>query len=174
MNQKSSTTSASTIARNWRLESADVLRCFEWNGFGPVPAELGVGAERPGAVCRRPDGKLLSMHPAPDRWLLPDPPASLLDSLDQAERQELGVCTDVSGRWRTLVIVPVEGTGSQSHPLSAAMPLALVLAERGCAALWAFDCPVIVATNALGHEIWVEASYQASFIAMLATLGVKA
>ncbi len=174
MNVHPTKTPAVTQPLGWRLASATTPRCLEWTGFAPPPPELGTGADRRGAVCRRPDGTPICLHPAPDRWLVPDAPEPLVAALQSAERDGQGACVEVSGRWRVLRLAPGAEATATPHPLSAAMPLALVLAERGCAALWAFDCPVIVAADdGGGHDVWLEASYESSFTAMLATLGVR-
>jgi hypothetical protein len=110
----------------------------------------------------RAAGEPLQIGPA--RWLLIAPQAAWLDVLHSAELGGRGALTDVTGRW-----VAVE-FAAQSDPLSAALPLERMLAGREVAMTWAFDCPVIVVRRAGGTGVLVEASYEHSFRAMLATL----
>ena len=62
------------------------------------------------------------------------------------------------------------GRDPSFHPLSAALPLELVLAGREAAITWVFDCPVIIVRRNTHTGVLVEASYEHSFRAMLATL----
>jgi hypothetical protein len=83
-----------------------------------------------------------------------------------------GQLAKVSGKWRRLVIRSTSNSAASRHPLSAAFAPGLVLFERDCAALSLFDCPVVVARNDADLDVYLEASYEASFLALLASLGV--
>jgi sarcosine oxidase gamma subunit len=129
-------------------------RAFEWCAFdGGMP------------------GAAVALHVAPARWLLLEPDAARLAELTDAEQAGRGALTDVSGRW-----VRVEMPGGAApvrladHALNAAAPLELVLRGRGVASLWAFDCPVLIVRHDDRIEVLVEASYAASFRALVAGL----
>jgi len=129
------------------------LPAYEWVAFdGRLP---GV-----------PRGAGAPLHIGPARWLLIAPQESWLEVLQAAELGGHGALTEVSGRW-----VAVEfAAGGGAHPLSAALPLERVLADREAATTWAFDCPVIIVRRNSHIGVLVEASYEHSFRAMLATL----
>ncbi len=156
----------------WRAEVSTPSPCYEWTGFGATPGALGTGADRPGAVCRETSGAGCSLHTGPDRWLVAAPSPATVESLQMAQRQGVGAAIEVTGKWRRLRLIALPASAGQAHPLSAALPIELMLADRECASLWAFDCPVIVVRGEVELELWVEASYEAGLLAMLATLGV--
>ena len=168
-------TKPATTPAAWRLVACTPTPCYEWTAYGALPAELGANAPRPGAVCIAADGGTVSLHPAPARWLLPDVAPAVVAALDAAQRAQAGVLTDVTGKWRRLRFVATDRAApAQAHPLSSGLPIELLLNDRDCAATWVFDCPVIVARCAEELETWIEASYEASFVELLATLGVEA
>jgi hypothetical protein len=74
------------------------------------------------------------------------------------------VLTDITGRWRVVHTPAPAPTGARCivpHPLAGAMPIELYLRGREVAALWVFDCPVLVLRQGAGLDVWVEASYEA-------------
>ena len=97
------------------------LPAFEWVAFD------GAGA-----------GTDIALSVAPARWLVVAPQESWLTARALAEQAGHGTLIDVSGRW-----VPVD-IAQDSQPLSAAAPLDLILRDRDVAALWIFDCPVLI------------------------------
>ena len=101
---------------------------------------------------------------APARWLVVAPQEAWLAERAQAARAGRGALIDVSGRW-----VPVE-IAPDSPALSAAAPLELYLRDRDVAALWMFDCPVLIVRCNGEIRLLVEASYAHSLRAMLARL----
>lgn len=147
-----------------RGTATDLGPCFEWTAFeaGLPPAKtLKI---RPGMVIRDGSGRAVALHPAPAQWLLPQPVESWLTELHAAQAQGRGVLTDVTGRWRvvhTPASTPTAARFIVPHPLAAAMPLELYLRDREVAALWVFDCPVLVLRQGTGIDVWVEASYEA-------------
>jgi sarcosine oxidase gamma subunit len=121
-----------------------------------------------------PRGAGAPLHIGPARWLLIAPQEAWLAVLHTAEQGGRGCLTDVTGRW---IAVEFEAPGtnapqmpSAAHPLSAALPLDRVLAQREAAVAWVFDCPVIVVRRNGRVGVLVEASYEHSFRAMIATL----
>ncbi len=151
---------------------------FEWLAFDPgLPGTDGsvtnAIAEAPGAVARDETGRALALHFAPSRWLLPAPDVRWLGALSAAAAQGRGALTDVTGRWRSIdVPTGADPAARDAHPLRAGVPLDSILRGRDAASLWVFDCPVLIARRtAAEFEIWVEASYEASFREMLATIG---
>jgi len=154
----------------WRTVTTSPAPCYEWTAHDAPPAALGPEACRAGCATRGPEGADIVLHPAPDRWLVAEASAAIVTDLRAAEREGLGVLTEVTGKWRRIRITPLTPDAGP-HPLSAAMPLELMLAGRECAALWVYDCPAVVVRCAGEVELWVEASYEASAVSMLATLG---
>lgn len=151
---------------------------FEWFAFEPglpAPEESATNgiAAAPGAVARDEHGRALALHFAPARWLLLSPAARWLGVLSAAAARGRGVLSDVTGRWRYIEIsMGADRAGRTDHPLSAGAPLDMILRERDVASLLVFDCPVLIARRAAaGFEVWVEASYEASFREMLAKIG---
>ena len=107
------------------------LPAWEWVAFdGALPGE--------------PRGAGTALHIGPARWLLVAPGEPWLEELAAAGRRGQGALTDVSGRWVPVEFPADETDGGAAHPLAAAVPLELVLRDRDVAALWAFDCPVLV------------------------------
>jgi sarcosine oxidase gamma subunit len=123
------------------------LPAFEWVAFD------GAGA-----------GSDVALNIAPARWLVIAPQESWLAGRAQAEKAGHGILIDASGRW-----VPVD-IAKDSRALSAAAPLELILREREVAALWIFDCPVLIVRCNGEIRVLVEASYTHSLRAMLARL----
>ncbi len=105
--------------------------------------------EAPGSVRRTASGKAEMLHFAPDRWLVPEPSEALLESL----RSPDAMLFDVGGKWR---VVPL----ADPAVLKRAVDVEAVLANRECAALTLFDCPVILSG---ANEVWVHASYFDAF-----------
>ena len=144
--------------------------CFEWIGFTRAPAALGENAGRPGCV-NRPAGAGEVLHYAPDRWLIGTPDAATLAQLERAAQSGEGVLTEVSGKWLRIRIPGAAQEGPGDWPLAAGFAREHLLGDRGCAALWLFDCPAIASLAGPDLDLWLEASYEASFIAMLESLG---
>lgn len=116
-------------------------------------------AVTPGAMRRDAAGRATLLHFAPGRFLLPAPTPDLARQLDSLAQAGVGVTFDVDGKWRELTI-----TGSGVHRLlSSGADVAAVLAHRECAALYLFDCPVVLARRADGFDVWVQASYATDF-----------
>ena len=139
------------------------LHAYEWIAFdGRLPG------------VARAAGAPLQIGPA--RWLLIAPQASWLEVLHTAELGGRGALTEVTGRWVAVEFTTGDAAdgavsaAAHSHPLSAALPLELVLAGREAAITWVFDCPVIIVRRNTHTGVLVEASYEHSFRAMLATL----
>jgi hypothetical protein len=144
---------------------------FEWTGFGAVPAVLGADAGTPGRVTRQADGRVLAMHYAPRRWLLPAPDAALLKALGFASGD--GVLTEVSGKWRELVVAGAASPVEPVHPLRLSFDCDRVLGGRDCAALTLLDCPVIAVRDGRDLSLWFEASFEASLVTAVARYGVS-
>jgi sarcosine oxidase gamma subunit len=123
------------------------LQAYEWIAFDGADA-----------------GSDIALGIAPARWLVVTPPESWLAERAQAQQAGRGVLTDVSGRWAPVDIAP----GSRAW--SAAAPLDLVLQRRDVAALWIFDCPVLIVRCNGETRVLVEASYAHSLRAMVARL----
>jgi len=160
----------------WQAVRSVALPCFEWTGFGHRLVALGEHSERPGQVNRL-WGAGRSLHYAPDRWLIPLPAPSTLEELERAANAGGGVLTEVSGKWLLIRVAGAAIAGAaqaepSTTPLAAGFAKELVLKDRDCAALWLFDCPVIVSRDAPDLEIWLEASYEASFLSTLDSLGI--
>ena len=121
-----------------------------------------------------PRGAGAPLHIGPARWLLIAPQESWLAVLHTAEQGGRGCLTEVTGRWAAVEFALPDARAadplSAAHPLSAALPLERVLADREAAAAWVFDCPVIVVRRNGRIGVLVEASYEHSFRAMIATL----
>ena len=115
-----------------------------------------------------PRGAGAPLHIGPARWLLIAPQDAWLDVLHTAELGGRGALTEVTGRW---VAVEFAATGAAAdHPLTAALPLDIVLAGREATLAWVFDCPVIVVRRNGRIGVLVEASYEHSFRSALETL----
>jgi sarcosine oxidase gamma subunit len=123
------------------------LPAFEWISFD------GAGA-----------GTDLALAIAPSRWLVVSPPPAWLEARAQAETAGHGSLTDVSGRW-----VAVDLCGNP-QALQSAAPVELILRDREVAALWLFDCPVLLVRCQGETRLLVEASYAHSLRAMLARI----
>ena len=170
------TESSSSGEPRWQALRSVAIPCFEWTGFVYRLAALGEHCERPGQVNRL-TGLGRSLHYASDRWLIPHPAPSTLEELERAANAGDGVLTEISGKWLLIRLVGAAIAGAARHepsasPLAAGFAQEHVLKDRDCAALWLFDCPVIVSRDARGLEIWLEASYEASFLSTLESLGV--
>ena len=79
--------------------------------------------------------------------------------------------TEVSGKWLRIRIPGAAQAGPVDWPLAAGFAREQLLRDRGCAALWLFDCPAIASLAGADLDLWLEASYEASFLAMLESLG---
>lgn len=145
--------------------------CYEWVGFAPAPAALGEHADRPGCANRAPGGEAL--HYAPDRWLISTPDAATLSQLERAAHAGEGVLTEVSGKWLRMRMPGAARAGPGGWPLAAGFAREHLLKDRDCAALWLFDCPAIASLAGPDLDLWLEASYAASFLAMLESLGFE-
>ena len=143
----------------------DPAACLEF--IAPRAADLGwLGAGwpvAPGAVRRAADGRIELLHFASGRWLVPEPTAALRVVLDTRVAEGLGAIVDVEGKWCRLTLA---GPGA-ARLLASGTSLEGVLAGRDCAMLRLFDAPVVLARGAECFEAWVQASYLASFRALL-------
>lgn len=144
---------------------------FEWMEFGAVPAVLGADAGIPGRVTKQADGRVLAIHYAPRRWLLPAPDAALLKALTFASGD--GVLTEVSGKWRELVVAGAASAVEPVHPLRLSFDCDRALGGRDCAALTLFDCPVVAVRDGRDLSFWFEASFEASLVTAVARYGVS-
>ena len=115
-----------------------------------------------------------SLHYAPGRWLIPNAEPSTLADLERAAAVGEGALTEVSGKWLRIVIAGAALADSREWPLAAGFAREHLLKDRDCAALWLFDCPVVVSMAGPDLDIWLEASYEASFLSMLESLGITA
>lgn len=137
-----------------RIERPQSQECFELVAVrGAVPPALGRdGPANPGAVRRAPSGRLDALHFAPGRWLLFDVPADLNARL---AAQSEATLVDVAGKWQRRCLRGADVW----RLLAAGADVASMLAGRECAALALFDCPVVVAREGEGVDLWVQASY---------------
>lgn len=143
--------------------------CYEWVGFGAANAALGLDAATPGGATRHADGRPLALHIAHERWLIPDPTAALLDALAAIGRD--GVLTDVTGKW---IEFSLPGAAKAiDHPVRLAFGYEQVFEARTCASLMLFDCPVVIVRDEADLTLWLEASYEHSFRAALALIGMR-
>ena len=81
--------------------------------------------------------------------------------------------SEVNGKWREILLPGAASASEPVHPVRASFACDLVLARRDCAALWLFDCPLVIARDARDLTLWLEASFEASFTASLRLLGVS-
>jgi len=107
----------------------------------------------------------VALHFAPGRWLLPEPSVALIRAFEASPAATL---VDVDGKYRRILI----GGGGAGPALRSTIALDSVLGgRRDCAAVTLFDCPTILARSVSpgteGYEVWVHASYLASFTAAL-------
>jgi len=128
--------------------------------------ELAALSDEGVAQLRRewPGGQQVALHFAPGRWLLPESSVELIRAFEASPAATL---VDVDGKYRRILI----GGGAAGPALSSTIALDSVLAGRDCAAVTLFDCPAILGRAAPlwgeGYEVWVHASYLASFTAAL-------
>ena len=152
--------------RRLDIGKAVLERCFELAVTGAVDAAaLGEGwPVEPGACSRDATGNAEMLHFAPGRWLLPAPSPQLLARVSDRPGVE---CIDVEGKWQRRLL-----RGDRAlRALAAGADVEAMLANRGCAAMSLFECPVIVAChggrndNARGGfggdalDLWVPSSY---------------
>ncbi|MGH6634300.1 MAG: hypothetical protein ACREB0_13125, partial [Sphingopyxis sp.] len=123
----------------------------------------------PGAASRA-SGRIELLHFAPRRWLAPNPPPELIARIDSHARQGRATVVEVEGNWREFRI---RGLGA-ARLLACGADVEGILARRDCAALALFDCPVIVAREPMGFEIWVQSSYASSLREVLDRLRERA
>ena len=164
------TTSVRPRLRHASAVLATPRDCYEWQGFAPAPRCLGAGADDAGRVTRHDDGRILTLHHSPNRWLLPQADPALVATLGAAG--DAGVLSEVNGKWREILLPGAASASDPVHPVRASFACDLVLARRDCAALWLFDCPLVIARDARDLTLWLEASFEASFRASLRLLGV--
>lgn len=150
--------SAGRRTTRWQAVRAAASPCFEWTAFSQAPAVL---AEHRGQ----------SLHYAPGRWLIGVPDGHIVAQLERAQAAGEGVLTEVSGKWLRIRIYGAARTDARDWPLAAAFARETLPEDRGCAALWIFDCPAIASLAGPDLDLWLEASYEASFLAMLESLG---
>ena len=151
--------------------STHPTRSFEFVAVRGASREL-LGRDWPiaaGAVSRSPSGGAALLHFAPGRWLAPDPEAGLAARLDALVNAGAGLLADVTGKWQSITL-PHAGA---ARVLAAGVALDAVLAERGCAALWLFDCPVVLARAGERFDLWVQSSYAPSLIAALESVRTR-
>ena len=130
---------------------------LEFQAFKLAPHDttlIGLSAP-PGTVHRDAAGRATLLHFAPSRFLVPAPTLEMARKLDVLQAAGVGIQFDVDGKWQRFTLT---GPGSE-RVLSSAINLARVLADRGCAAVRLFDCPVVLAWSAGKFEMWVAASY---------------
>ena len=116
-----------------------------------------------GAVRRTEAGRAVLLHFAPWRWLVPDPDADIAARLGAHVDAGVGVLIDVTGKWRGIALSGAD----MPRVLAAGVAVDIVLAARDCAALWLFDCPVILARDGATLDLWVQSSYAPSLMATL-------
>ena len=153
-------------AGRWRL--LPPAACWEFVTFTPMIAASDWPA-RPGAVARGAAGQAQLLHFAPGRWLAPAPEPSLASRLQQLVIAGAGALVEVSGKWQAVALADALAP----QVLASAIEVEAVLARRDCAAVVLFDCPSILARAAGGFELWVAASYLASFTRVVDTLRIR-
>jgi sarcosine oxidase gamma subunit len=151
-----------------RLERLATVSACEFVGFRGLSAGLDTAAwpVAPGDVRRAADGAPLLLHFAPGRWLAPDPDADRGRLIDAAERRGLGTRIDVDGKWVAMRLTGADAT----QVLASTIDIRAVLADRGCAALYLFDCPAIAMPAEGGYRLWVVASCLRAFEAAVGRL----
>lgn len=105
----------------------------------------------PGAVKRTLSGQLELLHFAPGRWLAP----ALSRSLEHFAESGAVSVVDVEGKWQRRIL---QGRDTL-RLLASGADVEAMLADRDCAALSLFDCPVVVARNGSTIDLWVHSSY---------------
>ena len=148
--------------------STNSERCFEFVAMRGVSREL-LGHDWPiaaGAVGRTATQRACLLHVAPGRWLAPDPDPELAARLDLHVKSGVGLLIDVAGKWHRIAL-PELGA---ARLLATGVFVDIVLAERACASLWLFDCPVVLARTGAQFELWVQSSYAPSFTATLESI----
>lgn len=162
-----------SVRPSWSAFERQLPRCHEWVSFGAAPATFGAEASLPGAVTLCAGGPGSALHWAPHRWLLLGLGSDSLAELAQLENSDAGVLVDVTGTWRHWRLRCTSAGTPADHPLAAAGPLDGLCADRGCAAAWFFDCPVLLLRDLHDYDVLVASSYVPSFLEVLGTLGVQ-
>ena len=112
----------------------------------------------PGEARRRADGSGEILRIAVDRWLILDPEPALVAT--GAALSHLCALTDVTGKWREFRL-----TGTKARRLLAnSVDVEELLAERDCARTALFDCPALLCKLHAGFSVWIERSYEQSFV----------
>ena len=143
-------------------------RCFEFVAAGGA-SHTRLGNDLPfeaGAVRRNTATRAVLLHFAPGRWLMPDPDADIAARLGAHVDAGVGVLIDVTGKWRGITL----SGGDMPRVLASSVAVDVVLAARDCAALWLFDCPVILARDDATFDLWVQSSYAPSLLATIDSL----
>ena len=155
------------------LTALPLATCYEfvaYPGRNMEAGAIGTWPARAGQVRRDVTGRPALLHFAPDRWLVPAPAPILLQELSSLERARRGTLIDVEGKWQEVRIAPE----CAHHILSSGIDVETVLAGRECAAVMLFDCPAILARSGSTINLWIGASYLQSFIAVSASLPIRA
>jgi sarcosine oxidase gamma subunit len=154
------------IIERQRQDRVLEFAAFRWplSGFGMAdwPTE-------PGGVLRDAAHRPLLLHFSPGRWLAPAPTPAMESLFDATARAGRGSSIDVTGKWQPVLVT---GPGA-ARLLACALDIVAVLEGRGCAAVVLFDCPAIVTQAAGGFELWLQASYEADFLATAARFAAQ-
>jgi sarcosine oxidase gamma subunit len=148
---------------NCLIERVPSQRTWEYTALAhPEPARSDTRWPiAPGAVRYDALQRPILLHPAPARWLAPDPSVEIRSLLEDAVRAASGTVAEVTGKWDALLI---SGTGA-SRLLACAISIDTVLAGRDCAAVTLFDCPAVIARRHDSFALWVQSSYTTDFLA---------
>jgi len=151
-----------------RLEMLAPEPTLEFAAFGfPLGGAFVVGwPAAPGAVRHDEDGRLVMLHFAPARWLIPAPHPDITALVEAAIQAGAGALVDVEGKWQALQL---RGAGA-ARLLASTLDATAALEGRECAAVTLFDCPAVLARVSDGFAIWVRSSYAADFVAAVETL----
>lgn len=143
-------------------------RSFELVANGGVSREV-FGDDWPiraGSVGGSVAKRACLLHIAYGRWLVHDPDQELERRLDELVKAGVALLIDVTGKWTS---VPMAEPNA-SRVLATGVAVEIVLAERECASIWLFDCPVVLARTGSQLALWVQSSYAPSFCATLASI----
>jgi sarcosine oxidase gamma subunit len=150
----------------WRLDVLAAARVLEVVALAALPdaPDCPQFPRLPGGGVYDAAGDPLLLHFAPRRWLVTGTGPSVDAAL--AAVPAFGVQVDVTGKWQGFRI---SGAGAQ-RLLASALAVETVLAGRHCAALTLFDCPAVLAHAQGGYVAWVQASYAAHLVGVVAGL----
>lgn len=118
----------------------------------------------PGRARLDSAGRIAVLRVAPDRYFLPEPDRSTIGLIQEAVAAQACAMIDVSGKWECFRF-----SGARARrALSAAVNLEALFDGRDCASTVIFDCPVIIAQEGQGYQIWVARSFAAALSAAVA------